>query len=204
MGIKVSELEEGFEVNLKISSEEKGSSMDMKAVIKSVPRDNIAIIALDYPTDKRLNFDSVDVDMEYVHEDTLPIIWRKVLISYYKGEYILKTPNEGKRNNRRGCFRVGVSTVAAMRMEGRPPTKVMVRDVSLSGFSLTDRKKELDLKVGDRLTVKFEDKGHVINLAGNVVRTEEHEDMIIYGLEICNLCKDLSSYISVRQRQNRS
>ena len=87
-----------------------------------------------------------------------------------------------------------------MSMPGCSVPQVMIRDISLTGFSITDRKQELKLEIGDELSVKFEDRAHMLDLAGRVVRIEEHEDRVIYGLEICNLCKDLSSYISVRQR----
>ena len=83
------------------------------------------------------------------------------------------------------------------------PRQVMVRDLSLSGFSVSDRKKELVLHIGDELSVYFDDLGHTLNLIGRVVRIEEHEDVIIYGLEICNLCKNLSSYLSTKQRQKK-
>lgn len=49
----------------------------------------------------------------------------------------------------------------------------------------------------------FEDIGHILDLAGRVVRVEEREDMTIYGLEICNLCKDLSSYVNIKQRRKK-
>lgn len=38
---------------------------------------------------------------------------------------------------------------------------------------------------------------------GRVVRIEEREDMIIYGMAICNMCKDLSAYVNNKQRRNR-
>ena len=79
----------------------------------------------------------------------------------------------------------------------------MIRDLSLTGFSIADRKKELSLGIGSELSVSFEDLGHVLNLVGRVVRIEEQEEVNIFGFEICNLCKDLSSYLSVKQRQKR-
>lgn len=174
--------------------------MTLGAWIKKIVKDNVAIIALDYPPGKRLVFNNVKVDMEYGQEEDVPVLWRDVRIASYKGEYVLQTTEDGKRHNRRGCFRVGVSTMAAMVSSGRGAGKVMIRDVSLSGYSITDRKKELELKVGDKVEVYFEDLGHMLNLVGRVVRIEEHEDMNIFGLEITNICKDLSSYISVKQR----
>lgn len=77
----------------------------------------------------------------------------------------------------------------------------MVRDLSLSGFSVTDRRKELKLGIGDELSIYFEDLGHSLTLTGRVVRTEEQEEALVFGLEICNMCKDLASYLSVKQRR---
>ena len=57
--------------------------------------------------------------------------------------------------------------------------------------------------MGDEISVYFEDLGHNLNLIGEIVRIEEREDMFVYGLKILNLCKDLSSYINVRQRSKR-
>ncbi|MBO5426159.1 MAG: PilZ domain-containing protein [Lachnospiraceae bacterium] len=198
MGIKLSELEEGCQIRLLISN--KDNSMTLGAWIKNIVKDSVAIIALDYPPGKRLVFDNVNVDLEYGQEEDVPILWKSVRIANYKGEYVLQTTEDGRRHNRRGCFRIGVGVKAALCSVGRGPGKVMIRDVSLSGYSITDRKKELDFKVGEKVEVYFEDLGHVLNLMGNVVRIEEHEDMNIYGLEITNICKDLSSYISVKQR----
>ena len=152
MGIKLSELEAGFEIKLKISSDNSKETMDMKGVIKSIVKSNIAIIDLDYPTERRLNFDNVKVDLEYCQDENVPILWRDVKIAYYKGEYVLQAPSEGKRHNRRGCFRVGVSVKAAIRIEGKGTEMAMIRDVSLSGYSISDRRKELNIDVGDKVS----------------------------------------------------
>lgn len=198
MGIKLSELEEGSQIVLNISN--KDNSIQMGAVIKKHIRENVAFIELDYDKTKKLVFDNVLVHMEYCDE-SVPLVWHNVKIVNYKSEYVLQVFTEGVRRNRRDSFRVGVSTLARLRMLGDGPQEVIIRDVSLSGFSITDRKKELGLNIGDKLSVDFEDLGHVLDLTGRVVRIEEHEDMIIYGLELCNLCKDLSSYVSLKQRR---
>lgn len=203
LGVKLSELQEKVEIKLIITAEGSKANMEMKGVIKSIIRDNMAIIDIDYASEKKLKFDNVRVDLECDNEDDVPILWRDVKIVYYKSEYLLQTPTEGKRHNRRNCFRVGVSKKAVMTLERNGNRTVMVRDISLSGFSITDRNKELNLSVGSKVRVKFEDIGHILDLTGVVVRIEEHEDMIIYGMEITNICKDLSSYISVKQRRNR-
>ncbi len=201
MGIKLSELEEGSPIVLHLSK--NGKEMDMNASIKKRLRDDLSIIELDYDTTKKLSFEGINIDMEHDFEGTMPIIWKKARIVFYKSEYVLQAGTEGVRNNRRGCFRVGISVYANLRKAGQGTKRVLIRDISLSGFAITDNAKELGLQVGDEVNVSFEDIGHNLDLRGNVVRIEEQENRIIYGFEICNLCKELSSYISVKQRQKR-
>ena len=198
MGIKLSEVAEESTVLLHISNETHG--MTMNATIQKIVKDDISIIELDYDSNKRLSFDNVKIYVEYCQDEGVPIIWREAKVFAYKDKYVLQVFSEGVRHNRRGSFRVGVGVLARLSMPGCSVPQVMIRDISLTGFSITDRKQELNLQIGDELSVKFEDRAHILDLAGRVVRIEEHEDRVIYGLEICNLCRDLSSYISVRQR----
>lgn len=201
MGIKLSELEEGTKVTLQIKNNE--NKLPLNAEITRTLKNNMAILTLDYPSEKRLNFGNVIVDMEYNHEGTMPIIWKNVKIVNYKSEYIMQVSSDGERMNRRNCFRVGIHLTAQMRRMGHGIQPVLIRDVSLSGFAITDRGKTLGLEKGAEVTVMLEDAGFKLKLVGKVVRIEEREDLNIYGLEICNLCKELSKYISVKQRPKR-
>ena len=88
-------------------------------------------------------------------------------------------------------------------MQGRESQYVTIKDVSVSGFAISDRKKELKLSKGNQVTVSFEDLGYRMNLAGKVVRIETREDMIVYGFVITNICNDLSTYINIKQRPTR-
>ena len=198
-GVKLSEIEENSQITLLVKN--KDNSMEINGSVIRHVRENIALISLDYDTTQRLIFEGVKIDMEYCHENEVPYIWRNVKIVNYKHYYILQVFSDGMKYNRRDSFRVGVSVLAEFRKGGRTQ-QVLIRDISVSGFAISDRKNELGLSKGDEVFVKFEDIGHYLDLAGRVVRIEEREDMIIYGLEICNLCKDLSSYVSIKQRRN--
>lgn len=199
MGIKLSELEEGSAVTLRIRTND--NTMQLGAVIKKHVRANLALITLSYATSQRLNFSNVMVDMEYCQENDVPIMWHDVKIMSYQSEYVLQVTGDGVKHNRRSYFRLGLSIPARLRMNRTAPNQITVKDISLSGFAISDRKKELHLAIGEELSVHFQDLGHELNLAGRVVRIEEREDMTVYGLTICNICKDLSSYISTKQRQ---
>lgn len=199
MGVKLSELEIGSPITLRIMG--KNQDMQMDAVITRVVRDNVAVIDLNYDKSKKLVFDSVQVDMEYEYNTEMPILWRNVKIVNYQSEYVMQTATDGVRHNRRNYFRVGVSVLAQLGMVGNGPRQVMMKDVSLSGFSITDRSKELKISKGEKIAVRFQDLGYTIDLAGKAVRIEEREDALIYGFRICNVCKDLSEYINVKQRR---
>lgn len=199
LGFKLSEIEIGGKITLHISNDL--NHMDMDAIVKRGIDDHLCIIDICFESNRPLNFNNVKIEMEYTTPDGIPYLWRTVQVSYCRSQYVLQTKNDGIRHNRRECFRVGVSVTGRLRMVGNGEKKVMVRDVSLSGFAITDRKKELELKVGDEVRLLFEDIGHILDLAGQVVRIEEHEDMVIYGFQIQNICKDLSSYINTKQRR---
>ena len=201
MGLKLSDLEERDSLTI-IASSDMGE-LKMQAFVKKVLKDDVAVIEIIFQEGRTLNFDNVQLSIEHAPEDGVPFIWRAARIVNVKGQYVLQVGGEGVRHNRRSCFRVSVGVYARMAMIGRQGVDVMIRDVSLSGFSIADRDKSLDLELGDELTVVFSDLGHNLKLAGRVVRLEEMENMIIYGMETRNLCKDLSTYISVKQQRNR-
>lgn len=201
MGVKLAEIDEGERITLKIHNGEQ--NLELGAAVQKHVRDNIILIGLDYTGTKRLVFENVNIDIEYSRENDVPIVWHNAKVVSFKDNYVVQVITDGVRHNRRNCFRVAVATTAQLRMPGRGVLHVMIRDISLTGFSITDRKKDLGLEIGSQLSVAFEDLGHKLNLTGRVVRKEEREDMTIYGLEITNLCKDLSSYINLKQRRNK-
>lgn len=200
MGHLLSEISENERFILHISNE--GHSLDLYGIIKKHLKENIALVTLLH--NQRLTFENVHVDLEGTGEESIPIMWRNVKIVSYKSDYIVQAPTDGVKHNRRGCFRVAVALVAQMRMGGNGARHVMVRDISLTGFALADRKKELELTKGVVLSIAFQDLGYDISLTGKVVRIEEREDMIIYGFETINLCRDLSNYLNLKQRRNRT
>lgn len=200
MGVKLQDIEDGSHLILQIRTLD--NQMELGATLKRHIKDNIIAIDLEYSGTQRLVFDRVLIDMECPQEDDLPIIWRNVKIVYYKSEYVLQVQSDGVRNNRRAAFRVSVAQTAMVRISGRAPQKILLKDISLTGFSISDRSKDLNLSMGDQINVSFQDWGFDIRLDGRVVRIEERDDMTVYGFEICSQCNDLSAYISIRQRRN--
>lgn len=202
MGFNFAEIEEGAPITLLASNND--GRLELNGNLKKHIRQNLALISIDYADSKRLNFDNVQLDVEYCLNNEVPYIWRNSRIVSVKGEYVLQVVGEGVRHNRRNSFRVAVAQTAIMRMIGRGTQHVMIKDVSVTGFAISDRTMELGLNIGDKLSVSFEDLGHSLDLDGKVVRIEVRDNMVIYGLEITNLCKDLYSYVTTKQRRNRN
>jgi len=201
VGFKLSELEENTRIVFHIHHGEQ--QMDLGGILKKHLQDNLALITLDYKGSQRLVFENVKIDMEFPQDNGVPMIWRNVKIINHKVAYVLQVFGEGVRNNRRNSFRISVGKQGWFSMKGRESHYVTVKDVSASGFSISDRKRELKLMKGDQLSVSFEDLGYRLDLVGKVVRIEEREDMIVYGMVIINICNDLSTYINIKQRPTR-
>ena len=202
MKVEFPSLEPGSRLNLNISN--GLNSLEMGSTLVRHVKDHIAIISLDH-TEHVLKFDNVTINAIYTNPEGIPYIWLNAKIVFYQGQYLIQLdPNGGRRHNRRCSFRVGVSHHARMRVEGHGETDVMVRDISLSGFSITDRKDELHLSKGSHAVLRFEDIGHEIELEGYVVRVEEGEGYSIYGFVITRASRDLSSYVNLKQRRNRN
>lgn len=197
-----SEIEPGSRILLNLSSGNK--SMEMGASIARHLKDNIALITLDNSSGQILKFDNITINVIYTNDEGIPYIWLNSTVVYYQGQYLLQVKAEGgRRHNRRSSFRVGVSHYAKLRRPGHGEVEVVVRDISLTGFSITDRKKELNMTQGMHVLLRYEDIGHVLELEGNVVRIEETEDYIIYGFVLTKSSRDLSSYVNTKQRQKR-
>jgi len=201
VGLKLSELEENTHIVFHIHHGDQ--QMDLGGVLKKHLQENFALVTLDYKGSQRLVFENVKIDMEFPQDNGIPMIWRNVKIINHKVAYVLQVFGDGVRNNRRNSFRISVGKQGWFSMKGRESRYVTVKDVSASGFSISDRKRELKLMKGDQLSVSFEDLGYRLDLVGKVVRIEDREDMIVYGMVIINICNDLSTYINIKQRPTR-
>lgn len=135
MKVEFPTLEPGSRLNLDISN--GLNSMEMGSTLVKHIKDHIAVIALDH-TERILKFDNVTINVVYTNPQGIPYIWVNAKIVYYQGNYLLQVdPNGGRRHNRRCSFRVGISHYAHMRVDGHGSVDAIVRDISLSGFSVT-------------------------------------------------------------------
>lgn len=201
MGIKFSDVKENSPIVLNIYANDK--HMDLGAVVQKHLGQNLTLISLNYSGGKRLTFNNVQIDVLHCPEDAIPVLWHKAKIINHKDSYLLQVTTDGVKSNRRNSFRVSVATMGWLNVATQKPRQVMVKDVSMTGFAITDRKKELNLEMGTRLSISFDDIMYQLHLDGKVVRIEEHEDYVVYGMVILNICNDLPLYISAKQRKSR-
>ena len=197
-----SEIPEGSLIALMLH--DVGIHMRMDANIVSFVREDIAIITLHTSVTQILKFDNIDIEVIFTSKEGIPYQWRKAKIVYFTGNYVLQVKGDGARYNRRCTYCVGVSRSAQLRTDGKREYRTLVKDVSLTGFSVTDRVGDLVLSEGDTATLTFEDLGHELNLQGVVVRVITTDDYKTYGFSIVRSCRDLPSYIAIKQRRKRN
>ncbi len=156
-------------------------------------------ICLDIPKvdGKALNFDGVSTSIIGIASDSILYKFPECMIALYKGVYIAKCLKPGKKINRRGSFRIGISVLASMIRNGADPANVYVRDVSASGYSITTDK---SLSIGEEICVRFDDMGMSLALVGRIVRMEEQDEKKIYGIQLIKPPANLENYISNKQR----
>ncbi len=201
MKYSFSEIKDGSPVTLMLHS--GNMHMRMDANIVRLVRDDIAIIALQTTVQHVLKFENVKIEVIYITDKGIPYKWNSAKIVFFKNAYVMQVMGEGHRYNRRGTYRVGISRTCQMKTPDGREQRAIVRDLSLTGFSITDRANEYNFAMGYGVTIKFEDLGHCLDLFGKVVRIEEKDDYIIYGFSIVRSCKDLPSYIAAKQRRKR-
>ena len=195
MKYSFSNIPEGSSIILMLHNE--SVHMKMNASIINLIREDIAIISLDTSVTKVLKFDNMDIEVMYTTEDGVPFEWKKAKIVYFKNNYVLQVKGEGARYNRRCSYRVNIGRTATLRTDNQE-YRVIVKDVSLTGFSVADKKNELSLVIDNGAALYFEDINHTIDLYGEVKRIEEKEDYKIYGFSIRRSCHDLPSYITTK------
>lgn len=196
MAFNFSDIGENTPITLRISNEDKYLNLD--ATLLRYLDKQVAIISINYPEDKILNFDKVQLDIEYAKYQASPYVFHNCKIVYHERGYILQVLSEGIKTNRRDSYRVSIGKTAHSNIPGH--NMVTVRDISHSGFALTDRRKDFGISLGYHVSISFEDWGYHINLEGDVVRIEEREDYTIYGMKTTSFCKILPEYIGMKQR----
>ena len=202
MKYSFSNIKDGSSIIIMVHSGSVHSKLE--GTIINLIREDIATISLNTPTSHILKFDHTELEFIYIAEDGIPYIWKKVKIVYFKNNYVLQVKGDGIKYNRRMTYRVNITKSAQLRTSDETLYEVIVKDVSLTGFSILDKNNELHFSMDDGVTIYFEDIDHTIDLYGTVIRLEKQDDAIIYGFTIRRSCHDLPSYITTKLGNRRS
>ncbi len=193
--IYITDLQDEAEVT--ISCRLRDKTAEFKAKVSKV---SDTYICLDVPRvdGKALNFDGVSNSITGIASDGILYKFQDCMIGLVKGVYVAKCMKPGKKINRRGSFRIGISVIASLIRNGDDPINVYIKDVSAGGYAITTAK---PLNVGEEICVKFTDMGMSMVMIGRIVRMEEHEDKNVYGVQLVKQPPNLEAYINSKQRE---
>lgn len=199
MDYKITDLVEKESIVLDIYKDYNENHLKMSALIIKHLDNTKILIKLGYTGTKLLNFDNVNVDVYKTLKTGTPVVWRNAKIIRNKKQYILCVTDIGVKTNRRSSYRVSIGTYCWLSSDKYSHVQTLLKDLSLSGFSITNRKDEITFEKGDKVSIIFDDLIFNIKLEGYLVRTDKHDNYTVYGFAITNLCKDLAAYINIKQ-----
>ena len=178
------------------------------------PRKHLVLANPIYYNGKIVSFRGTNilVDVLVKRGDEKPQIFKNVTVTTMKKPdnslcYNLATIAESKPYNRRQHFRcyVGLPTVVQFG-PNRGAHDAIIRDISLSGFSVTCSK-DLEISPNQIVHALFHDyideldEKFSLHLYGLIVRTHELENgKIVYGCRLNNRVSGLDNYIAKKER----
>lgn len=149
--------------------------------------------------------DKIKLDVSYVDdEEKSPFIWKNITSSYVKiGKnfyHILFQDSEGKRENRRGAFRLFIGEDAYLNLLSKAVNvPVILKDISTTGFAFVFRE---ELPINKFCSVSCVIDNCKLVLSGFIVRKQPMENgNIIYGCKMEKFSKELERFIAKKQRE---
>ena len=149
--------------------------------------------------------DKIKLDLSFVlEEDKPPFVWRDVKIANIKynnnGYNMITQTHEGKRENRRGAYRLFLGLDAGLDLVETPGSiPVILKDISSTGFAF--------VYPGDLETNKFCKISTMVDnkrliLSGIIVRKQIMDNgNTVYGCRLEKFSKELEKFIAQKQRE---
>ena len=149
--------------------------------------------------------DKITLAVSYIEDaEKPPFIWRNVKIANVKkgskAYHVLAQTSDGKKENRRGAYRLYLGVEATLDVPGHiKNTRVILKDISSSGFAFVHTD---DVTVGSMCRVHCSIDNTRIGLTGTIVRTQVLENgNIVYGCHMDKFSKELEKFIAQKQRE---
>lgn len=149
--------------------------------------------------------DKIQFDVSYVEqEDKPPFLWKNIKSKFVKINnepyHILWQTSDGKRENRRGAFRLFVGEKAQLTLISKSgKTPVILKDISTTGFAFVHNE---DFPTNKFCSISCVIDNSTLVLSGVIVRKQVMENgNIIYGCKMEKFSKELERFIAKKQRE---
>ncbi len=149
--------------------------------------------------------DKIRFDMSYVEqEDKPPFLWKDIKTKYARigstPYHILWQSEDGKRENRRGAFRLFIGEKAQLKLVSKAGNiPVILKDISTTGFAFVFSE---ELSINKFCTVSCVFDNSTLVLSGVIVRKQVMENgNIVYGCKLEKFSKELERFIAKKQRE---
>lgn len=211
--MRIEELTPGLAVTFLVTINKEFISFETK-IQEVYPRKHLILAEPIYYNGKIVSFrgTNIMVDVLVKRGDEKPQLFKNVTVTTMKKPdgtlcYNLETIAESKPYNRRQHFRcyVGLPTVVQFG-QNRSAQDAIIRDVSLSGFSVTCSK-DIEISPNQIVHTLFHDyieeldEKFSLHLYGLIVRTHELENgKIVYGCRLNSRVSGLDNYIAKKER----
>lgn len=149
--------------------------------------------------------DKITLDVSWVEEEEKPpYMWRNVRIANVKkggkAYHILAQTADGRKENRRGAYRLYLGAESALDVPGQAKNvRVILKDISSTGFAFVYAE---ELAIGMMCRVHVSIDNTRIGLTGNIVRKQVLDNgNIVYGCHMDKFSKELEKFIAQKQRE---
>lgn len=149
--------------------------------------------------------EKITVDLSYFPDpEKPPFVWHEVKVNYVRMnntpfQQIMQS-SDGKKENRRGAFRLFVGETAYLSVVDNPAAiPVILKDISTTGFGFIYQE-DLPIKKFCRISCTIDNQKIV--LSGDIVRKQVAENgNTIYGCHMDRFSKELEKFINKKQRE---
>lgn len=181
--------------------------LEFNTRVLGASEENIIIELIKNDEGKALSFasDKITVDVSYVvEEDKPPFLWRNVKVSHIKNNnhvfHMVTQSAEGKRENRRGAYRLFLGEDASLDLVDKPRSiPVILKDISSTGFAFI-HPGELSINKFCKISCTVDNKKLV--LSGTIVRKQVMDNgNTVYGCHMEKFSKELEKFIAQKQRE---
>ncbi len=181
--------------------------LEFNTRVVGVAEESIVMELIKNDEGRALSFasDKITVDISYVvEEEKPPFLWRNVKIAHIKNNnntfHVATQSAEGKRENRRGAYRLFLGEDAILDIVDSPRSiPVILKDISSTGFAFI-HPGELSINKFCKIACTVDNKKLV--LSGTIVRKQVMDNgNTIYGCHMEKFSKELEKFIAQKQRE---